>query len=334
MSVSTREKERTESAAADSVPPPPPPFTAKRPYEPVIDERALAQRRAEGRRYLEPCAMEWGSEKQENNVCYEPDSAGFQIRGPNYVADRKKQPSAPAAFSFITLSAYLNQTPIRHIANRSPTLRKRLAEPDCPYLMIVNFLIPHGSESYSIPMVWARTLPEGADAQFDRVLKSWREAGQTGKDARWKMIANITKSPMAVSLATRAMGGMRPVLVGKKIKQQYYSGPNYFEVDVDVATGRIASRLSGVIIGGMANIECNIGFLLEAGHQENELPERLLGCMRFKQAHIKTGVITVDWPETEEDRAAATAASPKSDVVLAEAEAEKKKQWGFSLPWS
>ena len=66
-----------------------------------------------------------------------------------------------------------------------------------------------------------------------------------------------------------------PTLLGNKLKQYYYRGDNYFEVDVDVGSSAIANQTVGLCIGVSTAIVVDMGICLQ-GNEEDELPEVMI----------------------------------------------------------
>jgi hypothetical protein len=67
--------------------------------------------------------------------------------------------------------------------------------------------------------------------------------------------------------------------------QKYFRGANYLEICVDVGSSKIASMVNGVILKGASSVITDLAFLLE-GQELDELPERMLGCLRFHSCDI------------------------------------------------
>ncbi len=63
-------------------------------------------------------------------------------------------------------------------------------------------------------------------------------------------------------------------------------GSNYFEVDVDVASSRAANSVVGMVQVATNNMVIDMAVVLE-GHNEEELPEALLGTVRFSHLDMK-----------------------------------------------
>ena len=122
--------------------------------------------------------------------------------------------------------------------------------------------------------------------------------------ARFKFIPSIVKCPFLVSAALRTLGGMRPVIIGNKLENQYYRGKNYMELVINISSSKVAASITHICTGTLKNMIVDLGFLLEAGHEpefENELPERMLCCCRFKNCDLKGSATEVDFDVSDVD---------------------------------
>ena len=72
-------------------------------------------------------------------------------------------------------------------------------------------------------------------------------------------------------------------------------GANYFEVDVDVGSSRAANTVVGMVQGATTSMIIDMAVVLE-GHSDEELPECLLGTVRFQ--HLNMKAFTVLEPDT------------------------------------
>ncbi len=63
-------------------------------------------------------------------------------------------------------------------------------------------------------------------------------------------------------------------------------GPGYFEVDVDVGSSRAAATAVGLVSGATTSLVIDMAILLE-GRTAEELPEQLLGTVRFSHLDMK-----------------------------------------------
>ena len=63
-------------------------------------------------------------------------------------------------------------------------------------------------------------------------------------------------------------------------------GSNYLEIDIDCCSSTPATMLKGVVFKCCESIVIDYSFFIE-GQAEDELPERLLGAMRFDHCNHK-----------------------------------------------
>lgn len=238
-------------------------------------------------------------ENKTKGIYGEADPESYEVRGDNYLVDKKKFPSQQAMFTLVAATIFEHDKPMPHMAKRSPTLKKAVNTPGAPFAFIVTWLIP-GPPYYTVTIVFARKIPVGKDPKFDKLFKKFC----TGKDdisnrkARFKFIPNIVKSPWFVKAPLAALGGMRPVIIGNKIENLYFNGPNYTEVVINIGSSSVAAGITKICKGALKTMIVDLGFLLEAGHEpefEAELPERMIACCRFKNCDLGGAPLKVDF---------------------------------------
>ena len=59
----------------------------------------------------------------------------------------------------------------------------------------------------------------------------------------------------------------------------------YLEIDVDVGSSKVGGGILGMVKGSAKALTIDLSFLLE-GHQEDELPERLIGGCRIHKPDL------------------------------------------------
>ncbi len=57
--------------------------------------------------------------------------------------------------------------------------------------------------------------------------------------------------------------GSKPTILGRKLKQSYFRGENYFELDVDVASSAIAQRVTGIACGYAKSLTIEMAIVLQ-----------------------------------------------------------------------
>eukprot|EP01033_Poteriospumella_lacustris_P000502 gene502-336_t len=123
-----------------------------------------------------------------------------------------------------------------------------------------------------------------ADTPFGRVARPFFYGNDDEfRNNRFKLIPRIIDGNMIIKMAVKDT----PTLLGNKLKQYYYRGDNYFELDVDVGSSSVARNVVGLAMGYSKAIVVDMGFCLQ-GNDEEELPEVLMGgCTCI---HVDAGV--------------------------------------------
>jgi len=131
-------------------------------------------------------------------------------------------------------------------------------------------------------------------------LIDYHEAGVLPKNdfrnERFKIIPEICDGPLIVKKAV----GSKPALLGKKLAQRYFRGENYIEIDVDIASSIVASRIVSLCRGYARKISTNIGIVIQ-GESENELPEAVLGVVHADHVDFEFATLLIESNITEID---------------------------------
>ena len=66
---------------------------------------------------------------------------------------------------------------------------------------------------------------------------------------------------------------------------------------MNIGGSAVAKRVCGLILSNLKCMICDLGFVLQAGHQKGELPERLLGAVRTREGDlaIDKGFVKAPW---------------------------------------
>ena len=143
----------------------------------------------------------------------------------------------------------------------------------------------HHEDEYDAPsspfdLALARFLAGGFGGSDD----AGSDEANARRDGTFKLIPRITEGSWIVKQSV----GTTPCLVGHKLAQRYSRGPNYVEVDVDVASSSVAATVVGLVMGATKSVVVDMGIVLE-GHAGDELPEALLGTVRLSRVDMATG---------------------------------------------
>ncbi|KAK9837547.1 hypothetical protein WJX84_003477 [Apatococcus fuscideae] len=218
-----------------------------------------------------------------------PGDSGLRIRGAHYLQDKKKIPAAGPVFSLVAADLIETPRPMTHIAQHLPSLRHSSAG----FSFVWQVMIP-GPPYLSLISTWAVDVPEGqrsdglldtshlTSTPFDRCLARFLDGTDKDRNSMFKLIPNVAKGSWVIKQSV----GHSPVLLGNKLKTHYFRTDRYMEVDVDVASSSAANTVVKLVQGATRHLVVDMAILLE-GHTEDELPEVLLGTIRYSQLDMR-----------------------------------------------
>lgn len=224
----------------------------------------------------------------------EPPASNFQVRGPGYLSgDQTKVPSPPAMFRPIAVHAVHRASgPAFNLAQGVPSLAAHLAAHPDSFFFLVNWVLP-GPPYRAAMFAFERQVPEGEDPKFDALWREFLAADDEQRKARLKYLPSIKRAPWLVMQGVQSLGAERPTMICRKLQPRFFQGPNYIEVDVDVASSSIAYTIANSVLPRLQSTIIEHAFILE-GHAPEELPERVLGCLRVQWANLAVATIPID----------------------------------------
>lgn len=236
----------------------------------------------------------------------EPDSSGFRVRGPTYLMDKVKIGSPAPVFELLDCDLFDLPQPTSHLMR---FLQPRIdalwrdrpgVSPKRRYTFVVQLQVPgppHKSFVIYFGCVDASLIFD-SDTPFARIARRFFVAkdstpGQSSDLHKWrnntfKLIPRCVNAPFVVK---RAVGEV-PTLLGNKLQQSYFGRHDYFEVDVNISSSRIAQYTVGLALNYSSVVICDLAFVLQ-GATAAELPEVIAGCMRIEHINMKDAVAFV-----------------------------------------
>jgi len=224
-----------------------------------------------------------------------PASKNFHVRGPNYLKDKKKVPSADYLFPCRGCDLFLTDNPPENLGRNRSILNGKLR--DVP-TFIINYRLPwgvflsyheiperfipflrrgngHGDLSAPLPSMADMTAGERAMCNF--LLSDTEE-----KNEVLKIVPMVVEGPWVVK---RVVGG-KPAIIGTKMPINYVYQPpekglaEYLEADLDIVSSAAARNILAVVRSYTQSLTIDLGYVVQ-GNNHDELPEQMMLGLRI-----------------------------------------------------
>jgi len=231
-----------------------------------------------------------------DNRFRECNPLSFKIRTKRYLTRKIKKANdvGPAMFAPVGGQCYMKGNGaerLSHTAINVPSLKAHLeANPEGSFL-IVAWMIP-GPPFRTATFAFQRRVPVGNDPVFDKLFEEFLNGSDAQRKTRFKYLPRIDVAPKMLLRGVRMIGGEKPTMLCNKLTPTFFRGDNYIEVTIDIASSKPANMVTGLILPKLADVVVSHAFLLE-GHSEEELPERIMGCVKTSGLRIEENTVSV-----------------------------------------
>lgn len=122
----------------------------------------------------------------------------------------------------------------------------------------------------------------------------------TGTDeqrrSRFKYLPRLEVAPKVVMSGVKMVGGEKPTMLCNKLRDTYFVGPNYLEINIDISSSKFANMVSGIILPKITSVVVAHAFILQ-GNTDEELPERCLSVIRSGGIKLIENTVILQGPE-------------------------------------
>mmetsp|Transcript_2271 Transcript_2271/g.4202 ORF Transcript_2271/g.4202 Transcript_2271/m.4202 type:complete len:640 (-) Transcript_2271:68-1987(-) len=234
------------------------------------------------------------------NVCSEPVSKIFEVRGPTYPLNGKKIPSDESIFALLGADNIIKKKNDPNYMDRdvckSPEsyfVRLRAASERLglitPFLLVVNFVVPWGNiVGYFYRPDGEHGRPYNSSRQNIQSEKLWDTfivGDDMYRNSVLKFIPRVVEGPWAL----KKLVGTQPAMIGQKVPTSYFGSldDGYLEICIDVTKGgKMANNICSAVSSKASLVSIDLAFLLQ-GDSTQKLPEQLLSVMRLHHVRLK-----------------------------------------------
>jgi len=169
------------------------------------------------------------------------DATQHVVRGPKYLSDKKKYPSAPAAFKLVEVAGFSTSGPCRFSQDLKDSYynRARKAGRDV-FIFVMHFDL---RPMHTVMVFELDKDALGNDKPFATTFQRFLEGDDAYKNKRIKLLTSVVDANWMVK---KAIGQPVPALIGNKLTCYYKQAADLCECTCDVNSSMAASAIVGV----------------------------------------------------------------------------------------
>lgn len=224
-----------------------------------------------------------------------PPGDKFMVRGPEYFTSKVKIPGGeyllkPLGFDWIKGPCKICEILKNPNGRVKKAMDNELAMGNKPFVWAFNLQLP-SKDHYSAVAYFLAVEPISEGSLIDRFIKG----DDLFRNSRLKLIANVVKGPWIVRAA---VGEQAICILGRAVSCKYVDGDNFIEVDADIGSSMVANTIVHLAFGYITTLTVDLAFLIES-QVDTELPERILGAVRFSELNPASANVVEPPPSNE-----------------------------------
>ncbi|XP_074360655.1 protein ENHANCED DISEASE RESISTANCE 2-like, partial [Apium graveolens] len=139
--------------------------------------------------------------------------------------------------------------------------------------------------NYSLVLYYTAERPVKENSLLGRFVNG----SDAFRDSRFKLIPSIIEGYWMVKRAV----GTKACLLGKEVTRRYLRHDNFLEINVDIGSSSVARSVIDLVLGYVTSLIVDLTILIE-GHEEEELPEYILGTVRLSHVTPESAITLKD----------------------------------------
>jgi len=260
-------------------------------------KKPVVKKRSWGEWWSGQKAGESGAPKVTNTWA-ELDASLTKLRSATYLDDKVKQPSGEGMYVAIGMESLRSgSVPLAHAAERVAHLKSYIASFDAnkdglPEFVVVTWRMPGPPHTAVVALFRRNPKVPSTDPGF-KAFREFCDGDEDTKNRLLKFIPAFVQAPVVVTGSISGLGGLRPVIIAKRIATHFYKGPKHIEISLDIGSSRVASSIRGIVVGAATKMIIDLAFTIE-GQKVEHLPERVLLSQRYYHFDLDGTTLDLD----------------------------------------
>lgn len=211
------------------------------------------------------------------------DATSYRVRGPNYLRDKAKVPSAESLAELVLVDLFETTEDIPCISQcaAADTVERLRRSGEQRRLLLINFRC----NPVHLVLVYAVPDPEEGLSPAAGLLESLVDGSMS--EERLKQRLKVIPRPLNMNRVLKWTLGGSPAIIGKQIPIELFRTERECEVSLNIVHSKSAQRILSVLKSSASSLDLELGVLLES-QAEGELPEQLIGGFRVTHPDLET----------------------------------------------